>query len=164
MRTIVGWCLANRSVVILFGLLLVGGGVFSIFRLNQELLPDITFPTVYIVTSDVGASPEVVDRDVSVPMADALTGLPHAKHVHSESSQGFSTVWIQFDLESNLKDDTDAVNQRLNQVNFPQSAGKQAHNLPDAKRDAVSNAGSADVVMGIAKYRNHLVRVLTPIK
>ena len=68
MRTIVGWCLGNRSVVILFGLLLIGAGVFSIFRLNQELLPDVTFPSVYIVTSDVGAGPEVVDRDVSVPM------------------------------------------------------------------------------------------------
>ena len=38
MRRIVAWCLANRPVVILFALLFMGAGIFSIFRLNQELL------------------------------------------------------------------------------------------------------------------------------
>jgi HAE1 family hydrophobic/amphiphilic exporter-1 len=121
---IVAWCLANRPVVILFSLLLMAGGVFSIFRLNQELLPDVSFPSVYVVTADPGAGPEVVDRDVSQPIATALSGLPHLKHVRTTSSQGFSQVEAEFSLDTTSKEDQDAVNQRLGQVTLPAGAGK----------------------------------------
>jgi hydrophobic/amphiphilic exporter-1 (mainly G- bacteria), HAE1 family len=123
-RRLVAWCLGNRPVVLLFGFVLMALGVASIFRLNQELLPSIDFPGVFIVTSDPGASPTVVDRDVSVPIVNALSGLPHAQHVFVQSSQSFSTVQVQFSIDSNIKDDFDAVNQRLAQVVLPDGAGK----------------------------------------
>ena len=124
MRRIIGWCLRNRPVVLLFALILMAAGTASIFRLNQELLPDISFPSVLVVTPDPGASPEVVDRDVSQPLATALNGLPHLKHVTTTSSQGFSMTSLEFDLDTKAKDDADAVNQRLGQVTLPQGAGK----------------------------------------
>ena len=124
MRRIVAWCLENRPVVLLFGLILMGAGVFSIFRLNQELFPSIDFPSAFIVTSDPGANPAVVDRDISIPLSNALNGLPHAQHVFASSSQSFSTVQVQFSIDSNNKDDLDAVNQRLAQVQLPAGAGK----------------------------------------
>ena len=124
MRKIVAWCLGNRPVVLLFGFVLMALGVASIFRLNQELLPSIEFPSVFIVTGDPGASPAIVDRDVTLPVANALRGLPHAQHVFSQSSQSFSTVQVQFAIDSKVKDDLDAVNQRLNQIQLPEGAGK----------------------------------------
>ena len=124
MRRIVAWCLANRPVVILFALLFMGAGIFSIFRLNQELLPSIDFPSVFIVTSDPGANPAVIDRDINIPLSNALNGLPHAQHVFATSSQSFSQVQVQFNVDSNTKDDLDAVNQRLSQVPLPVGAGK----------------------------------------
>jgi HAE1 family hydrophobic/amphiphilic exporter-1 len=124
LRRIVAWCLGNRPVVILFAVVLMGAGIFSIFRLNQELLPSIEFPSVFIVTSDPGANPAVIDRDVSIPLANALNGLPHAQHVFATSSQSFSQVVVQFNVDSNTKDDLDAVNQRLSQVQLPAGAGK----------------------------------------
>ena len=124
MRRIVAWCLGNRPVVILFALLLMAAGIFSIFRLNQELLPSIDFPTVFIVTSDPGANPAVIDRDVSIPISNALNGLPHAQHVFATSSQSFSQVQVQFNVDSNTKDDLDAVNQRLSQLQLQAGAGK----------------------------------------
>ena len=68
MYTIVRWCLNNRPVVILFALILMGAGVASSFRINQELLPSVEFPAVYIRVPDPGAGPQQVDRD--------LTGMP----------------------------------------------------------------------------------------
>ena len=59
-------------------------GVGAMFRINQELLPSIDFPSVYIVTAEQGASPEVVDRDVSVPLANALQGMPGASDIIGE--------------------------------------------------------------------------------
>ena len=124
MRRIIAWCLGNRPVVILFGILFMGAGIISIFRLNQELLPPVDFPSVYIVTSDAGANPAVVDRDISIPQSNALNGLPHAQHVFASSSQGFSEIQVQFNVDSNTKDDLDAVNQRLSQVQLPAGVGK----------------------------------------
>ena len=124
MHVIVRWCLGNRAVVILFSLILMGAGIFSIFRINQELLPSVEFPGVYILVPETGAGPQQVDRDVSRPLVQGLAGLPRAKHITSSSSQGFSTVAIEFDLDSTLKDDLDAVNQRLPQVQLPTTAGK----------------------------------------
>ena len=124
MRAIIRWCLTNRPVVILVAVLMMGAGVFATFNLNQELLPDISFPSVFIVTADPGAGPEVVDRDISQPMAAALSGLPNLKHVQTRSSEGFSTVVVTFGLDSQLKDDTDAINGRLARFNLPPGAGK----------------------------------------
>ena len=124
MRRVVSWCLENRAVVLLFGFVLMGAGVLSIFRLNQELFPSVDFPTVYIVTSDPGANPAVVDREVTVPLASTLNGLPHAEHVFSSSSQSFSEVQIQFAVDSSVKEDLDAVNQRLAQVQLPEGVGR----------------------------------------
>ncbi len=124
MRRIVSWCLDSRPVVLLFGLVLMAAGVVSLFRLNQELLPSVDFPSVFIVTSDPGASPAIVDRDVSLPISNALNGLPHAKHVFVHSRQSFSQVSVQFDIDSDIKADLDAVNQRLAQVPLPAGAGK----------------------------------------
>ncbi|HXM57826.1 MAG TPA: efflux RND transporter permease subunit [Candidatus Dormibacteraeota bacterium] len=124
MRAIVRWCLGNRAVVVLFSLILMAAGTVSIFRINQELLPSVEFPAVFILVPEPGASPQQIDRDVSQPAVRALSGLPRARHVNTSSSQGFSQVSVQFDLDSSLKDDLDAVNQRLQQLQLPAAAGK----------------------------------------
>jgi HAE1 family hydrophobic/amphiphilic exporter-1 len=57
MESIVRWCLKNKSVVILATVLLVGSGAYATTRLNQELLPDISFPIITISTPVVGLGP-----------------------------------------------------------------------------------------------------------
>src|SRR5499427_3864555 len=124
MQAIVRWCLGNRAVVVLFSLILMGAGVISIFRINQELLPSVEFPSVFVLVTEPGAGPEQVDRDVTQPLIQNLTGLPRVSHITTSSSQGFSQVEVAFALDSALKDDLDSVNQRLSQVQLPANAGK----------------------------------------
>ena len=124
MRPIIRWCLGNRPVVLLFALIFMGAGLVSVFRLNQELLPSIEFPAVYILITEPGAGPEVVDRDVTQPTVSNLKGLSGLKHVTSTSSQGFSEVAAEFSLDSSLKDDADAVSQRMSRLQLPSGAGK----------------------------------------
>src|SRR5215471_14958735 len=124
MQAIVRWCLGNRAVVVLFSLILMGAGVISIFRINQELLPSVEFPSVFVLVTEPGAGPEQVDRDVTQPLIQNLTGLPNATHVTTNSSQGFSQVEVSFALDSSLKDDLDNLNRRLSQVQLPSNAGK----------------------------------------
>lgn len=124
MQAIVRWCLGNRAVVVLFSLILMGAGVVSIFRINQELLPSVEFPSVFVLVTEPGAGPEQVDRDVTQPLIHNLTGLPNASHITTNSSQGFSQVEVSFALDSSLKDDLDNLNRRLSQVQLPSNAGK----------------------------------------
>ena len=107
MHIIVRWCLGNRAVVVLFSLILMAAGVVSIFRINQELLPSVEFPAVFVLVPEPGAGPQQVDRDVTQPLIAGLTGLPRERHVSTSSSQGFSQVQVSFDLDSSLKDDLD---------------------------------------------------------
>jgi len=124
MRTIIRWCLGNRAVVLLFAAVLMGGGIVGATRIDEELLPSIQFPAVFILVPDPGAGPQQVDRDLTQPLDAGLEGLPRATHVTSTSSQGYSEVAVEFDLDSSLQQDLDAVNQRLAQIQLPSGAGR----------------------------------------
>jgi HAE1 family hydrophobic/amphiphilic exporter-1 len=123
-RPIIQWCLGNRAVVLLLGLVLIGGGIASIFQLNQELLPSLSLPAVFVVVPDPGAGPQQVDRDVTQPLMTGLSGMPKATHVQSQSIQGMAQIVAFFDYNTSLKDDLDAVNQRLGTVQLPAGAQK----------------------------------------
>ena len=82
MQRIVRWCLKNKSVVILATILLIGSGVYATTRLNQELLPDISFPIITISTPVAGAGPDLVDEQVTQPVEDAINGVDRVGPVH----------------------------------------------------------------------------------
>jgi HAE1 family hydrophobic/amphiphilic exporter-1 len=124
MRAIIRWCLGNRALVLLFAAILMGGGIVGAARIDEELLPSIQFPAVFILVPDPGAGPQQVDRDLTQPLDAGLEGLPRATHVTSTSSQGYSEVAVEFDLDSSLQQDLDAVNQRLAQIQLPPGAGR----------------------------------------
>ena len=65
MRAIVRWCLGNKSVVFLATFLLVGSGAYATTQLNQELLPDVSFPVVTISTPVPGAGPDAGRIDLT---------------------------------------------------------------------------------------------------
>ncbi len=100
MERIVRWCLKNKSVVILATVLLLGSGAYATARLNQELLPDISFPIITISTPVVGAGPDVVDEQVTQPVESAISGVAEIEAVQSTSSQGSSVVVVEFDLDA----------------------------------------------------------------
>ncbi len=81
--------------------LLFGGGVLAATQLQQDLLPDISFPAFIVITVYPGASPGVVDEQVTVPVVNSLAGVNGVDTVQSTSSQGASLVIVLF------KDGTD---------------------------------------------------------
>lgn len=124
MRPIIAWCLGNRTVVLLFTGILLVAGAFSAFRINQELVPDISFPTVYVVVPDPGASPETVDREISLPLTEALNGTPKLTKITTTARQSAAVAILQFSIDQNTREAVTEVTQRLNQVVLPQSAGR----------------------------------------
>jgi len=77
--------------------LVVLGGV-SFFRLAVDEYPDVTYPTIVAMTSYPGASPEVVEREVSKPIEEALNTTEGLKEITSTSTEGSSSVRLSFNL------------------------------------------------------------------
>lgn len=123
MGRIVGWCLKNKSVVILATILLVGSGAYATTRLNQELLPDISFPIITIATPLPGAGPDLVDEQVTQPVEDAISGVQGIQSVRSTSSQGFSVVLVEFDLDADTKEAEADLQSALDGIELPSQAG-----------------------------------------
>ena len=76
-------------------------GLVSYQRLAIDEYPDITYPVVMAQTSYPGASPEVMERDVSRPIEEALNTVQGIREITSTSSEGLSMVRVQMQLNAN---------------------------------------------------------------
>lgn len=104
--------LANRSVVGLLTVLIVGSGLLSLTSLKQELLPSFEVPQASIVTAYPGASPEIVDVQISSLIEDEVRTLNNLVTVRSTSSANLSVVRVEFDFGTA----TATVEEELNRV------------------------------------------------
>ena len=77
--------------------LVVLGGV-AFFRLSVDEYPDVTYPVIVVQTVYPGASPDVVERELSKPLEEALNTTEGLKEIASTSSEGASLVRLQFHL------------------------------------------------------------------
>jgi HAE1 family hydrophobic/amphiphilic exporter-1 len=101
------------AVVVLGVVLLFGAGILAATQVQQDLLPDIALPAVIVITPDPGASPEIVDGQVTLPVVNAVEGVTGVDTVQSNSSQGASLVIVLFkdgiDLKAAQQDVNTAV-------------------------------------------------------
>ncbi len=104
--------LANRSVVGLLTIILTVAGLISLGSLKQELLPSFEVPQASIVTTYPGASPEVVDAQVSSIIEDEARILKNLVNVTSTSRANVSVVRVEFDFGVS----TAQVEEELNRV------------------------------------------------
>jgi len=81
--TITELAIKRPSLIIVIFTILIGGGMLSYKQLSYQLLPDFSPPILTVTTPYPGASPSVVESQVSEPMEDALSGLENIKEVTS---------------------------------------------------------------------------------
>src|SRR6266851_1031545 len=85
-------------------LALVVLGLFSYRRLNIDQFPDVAFPFLVIQTRYTGASPESVEREVTKKIEESVNTVEGVKQIQSTSTEGFSTIFVQFDLGTKIMD------------------------------------------------------------
>ena len=106
--------LRNRVVTILLAALLAGGSIWATFQLKLEMIPDIEFPYIMVVTAYPDASPDEVVADVTIPIEDVIweqwegKGL---KHLYSASADGISVVFAEFNFGTNMDEVKESVEQ-----------------------------------------------------
>jgi HAE1 family hydrophobic/amphiphilic exporter-1 len=85
-------------------LALVVLGLFSYRRLNIDQFPDVAFPFLVIQTRYTGASPESVEREVTKKIEESVNTVEGVKQIQSTSTEGFSTIFVQFNLGTKVMD------------------------------------------------------------
>ena len=94
--------LANRALIALITVFASVFGVITMSSLKQELIPSIEFPQITVLSAMPGASPEVVDKQVSAPLETALNGVEGLESTSSTSRNGVSQISMVFTYGTNL--------------------------------------------------------------
>jgi CzcA family heavy metal efflux pump len=93
---IIQWSLRNRLFVVLGGLMLLAWGGYQTARTPVDVFPDLTAPTVTVVTEAPGMAPLDMESLVTFPIETALNGAPGVRRVRSATKVGLSTITVEF--------------------------------------------------------------------
>lgn len=126
LNKIIHTSLANRAIVLVLSALIMMAGIWALTRTDVDIFPDLTAPTVVVMTEAPGLAPEEVEREVTYPVESAVNGATGIRRVRSTSSPGFSVVWVEFDWDTDVYLARQMVSERLATVAEELPAGVNA--------------------------------------
>lgn len=97
LNKIIKFSLENKLFVLVGAILLIIGGYSSMRQMDIDVFPDLTAPTVVVMTDAHRMAAEEVERLVTFPIETAMNGATNVRRVRSSSMMGYSFVWIEFD-------------------------------------------------------------------
>src|SRR4026209_124661 len=111
--------LVQRILLCALGLALLFGGLYSFHLLDIIAYPDPSPPMVELITQNPGWSAEEIERQITIPMEVALTGMPGLTAIRSLSIFGLSDIKVYFDFGTDIFRDRQEVLNRVASVEFP---------------------------------------------
>lgn len=121
---IITWSLKNRFLVIVGSLLFAGLGVLALRQLDIDAFPDTTPAQVQINTIAPSLSPEEVERQITFPVEQSLSGIPRLENLRSVSKFGFSQVVVTFADGTDIYFARQLVAERLSTVELPEGLSR----------------------------------------
>jgi hypothetical protein len=99
---LIDWCIRNRAMVLLLTLFLIVAGVWAVFNIKVDAIPDLSDVQVIIYTEYTGQAPQIVEDQVTYPLTKAMLAVPKSKVVRGYSMFGTSFVYIIFEDGTDL--------------------------------------------------------------
>lgn len=117
--------LQNRLFVLLGAVVLSVAGIYIARDMNVDVFPDLTAPTVTILTEAHGMESEEVEKLVTYPLETAMNGSPDVRRIRSSSAAGISIVWVEFEWGTDIYRARQIVSERIPMVreNLPSGVG-----------------------------------------
>ena len=129
---VIEYCCRNRMLVSLMTGFIVLGGIWAIFNIRLDAIPDLSDVQVIVFTKYPGQAPQVVEDQVTYPLTTAMLAVPHAKVVRGYSFFGISFVYIIFEDGTDIYWARSRVLESLNYVSGRLPDGIQPQLGPDA--------------------------------
>lgn len=123
LNRIIKFSLNNKLLILLAVVLITVGGIYSAKNIEVDVFPDLTMPTVVILTDASNMAPEEVERLVTFPIETAVNGATNVRRVRSSSSQGFSFVWVEFDWGMDIYRARQVISEKMSQLSGQLPAG-----------------------------------------
>nr|WP_218844739.1 efflux RND transporter permease subunit [Microbacterium pseudoresistens] len=108
--------LRNRALIALVTIVAAVFGGIALTNLKQELIPSLELPALMVMTTYPGASPEVVENDVSTPIETAIQGVPGLESTTATSTTNASIVQATFTYGTNLATAEQKMQQAINRI------------------------------------------------
>ena len=122
-KQIIALSAKHRFIVLVIYAALIGWGVWATLRTPLDAIPDISDNQVIVYVDWPGRAPQLVEDQVTYPLASNLQGLPNLKAVRAQSMFGFSLVYVIFDDDVDIYWARTRVLERLNYVSGLLPAG-----------------------------------------
>ncbi|MXZ91928.1 MAG: efflux RND transporter permease subunit [Chloroflexi bacterium] len=110
--------LRRKPVTIMVMVLLLAAGLYSYDRLSQELFPEISFGTIFVITG-YQQDPNTVADEITTPIEDSILGMAHLREVTSISTSNQSQVVANFETDADIEEIEQEIRTEVSALNLP---------------------------------------------
>jgi len=116
LNKIIHFALNNRLLIVITSVVLIVFGSFVATKMEVDVFPDLTAPTVVVLTEAHGMAPEEVEKLVTFPIETSVNGATNVRRVRSSSSSGISIVWVEFEWNTDIFKARQIVNEKISVI------------------------------------------------
>src|SRR6267154_1479985 len=116
MKRLIQWSIEHHWMVLAFSVLLLLSGLWTARSMSLRVFPDLTAPTVTILSEGRGMAPDEMESLVTFPLESAINGASSVRRVRSATALGIAVVWVEVDWGTDIFAARQVVAEKLSLV------------------------------------------------
>lgn len=125
MSRITQWSLKNGIAIFLLCILVLGGGLFATTKIQKSIMPDLSYPTLFVQIAVPGQAAEETQKNITVPLEEKILATNEAENVIASTTSNMVTIEVQYPYGSDLDKANNKLEAIVNSVPLPEHADRQ---------------------------------------